>query len=162
MIQERARGSLKMHSKNAQVLNWQWPKSTVFSLRPLGNLAWKEQSLRMCAASYPARLSTARYSIYHQPWHKGTVLIWIIWASCGGGFRVHSWVGVHLPDVCVEKFNVGFPSCSGDIFCGQSSGLLCEGINWYRATPKHVALDRVSSWLLKRHSVLVMCGNTLM
>lgn len=54
---------------------------------------------------------------------------------------MHSWVGVHLPDVYVEKFTVGFPFCSGDIFCCQSSGLECEGVMWYRATPKHMASD---------------------
>lgn len=156
-----ARRGLKKH-KTTQVLNWQWPQPAAFSLRPSGNLAWKEQSLRMREAPYPAPPSTVRYFRYDQSWHNGPVPIWVIWASCGSGVGVHSWVGVRVTDVYVEKFAVGFPGCSRDIFFCQSSGLLCEGIIWYRATAKHMALDWVSSWLWKRHSVLVLHGNTLM
>lgn len=63
-----ARRGLKMHSRNARILNWQWLRSAVFSLRPSGNLAWKEQSLRMCAASPSTPTSTAKGSRCDQSW----------------------------------------------------------------------------------------------
>lgn len=41
-----------MHSRIAQVLNWQQSQSAVLSMRPSGNPVWEEKSLRMCAASH--------------------------------------------------------------------------------------------------------------
>lgn len=158
-----ARRGLKMHSKNTQVLNWQWPQSAVFSLR-LGQSSME----RAVAENVCSILSST-------PFYSKVLQIWSILAQRASPHLGHlsqlwRWLQSEQLDGCSptwclcgkEKFTVGFPGCSGDIFCCQSSGLLCGGIIWCRATPKHMALDWASSWLLKRRSVLVMHGNTLM
>lgn len=72
----------------------------MFSMRPLGNLAWKQQSLRMCAASHSTPPSMVKGSTCDQSWASPHLELW---ASYGSDFRVHSWVDIHLPEACMEK-----------------------------------------------------------
>lgn len=117
-----ARRGLKMHSRIAQILNWQQPQSAVLSMRPSGNPAW-EISDNVCSIPLTTPF-TAKGSRCDQSWarpHLG------LWASYGSDCRVHSWLGVH-PEAYVEKFAAGFPGCSEGIYCSQASGLFCESI----------------------------------